>query len=141
MNTSLIIKRAHISFDDTTYDFLNNLSDYPMIDGYIFSKIFDKKEELCLFFNHLEQSELIEEYDEDYFKDHKLLVMFSDERSGSNKLEINDIEIKDNAISIIIDRERGLTMDMSYLFMFYEIDDKNVNNSKVLIQNKDYNWQ
>ena len=141
MNTKLIIKRAHLSFDDAIYEFLNNLSDHPIIDGYIFSRIFNDKEELCLFFNHLEQSELIEEYDEDYFKDHKLLVMFSDERSGSNKLEINDVEIKDNTISIVIDRERGLTMDMSYLFMFYEIDDKNVNNSKVLIQNKDYNWQ
>ena len=71
-------------------------------------------------------------YNEEFFKDNNLIMMFSDERSGSNSLTLEDINIENNLINISITRKRGLTMDMAYLFMFIDTD-KSIERSKVII--------
>ena len=132
--------RTHIYDFEKLMNYLSEISDHEIVDGYIFSRVFKNYENYVDFVGKLDVDEevkkdFVEMYDEKYFVDKSLLVMFSDERSGGNRLELVSENIKDGLLSIVIERERGFTMDMAYLFMFYEIQ-KDVERSQVLVRDK-----
>ena len=139
MDKQLIIKRTHISYSNDEFEYLNNHSDYPIEDNQIFSKVFNDYEDFYNFIINLPftlkdefKNELFSSYNSDYFINNNLVMMFSDERSGSNKLTIEDVTTEDKQINISLLRKRGLTMDMAYLFMFIDVD-KTIEKSKVII--------
>lgn len=144
MKEKLIIKRSHISFDENHLNYLNEHSDFPLSHDYlkdeIFAKICDSLEEYNSLTNELKEvlgvdDDVFEILDEEYFNEDNLIIMFSDERSGSNKLELKDIYIENNIINVLIERERGLTMDMSYLFLFIKTS-LCANKAKAIIETK-----
>ena len=127
MEERLIIKRSHISFDENHLNYLNEHSNFPLSHDYlkdeIFAKICHNIEDYNSLTNELKEvlgvdDDVFEILDEEYFNEDNLIIMFSDERSGSNKLELKDISLDKDIINISIEREKGLTMDMAYLFMF-----------------------
>lgn len=132
MNKELIIKRCHVDYDIETIETLSKISDYPLIhellEDQIFSKLVSSKEEYNNLINELKEilcfEDVFEDLDDNYFDDKNLIIMFSDERSGSNKLELKDISLVDDTINVLIERTRGLTMDMAYLFILLETDIK-----------------
>ena len=132
MNKELIIKRCHADYDIETIETLSKISDYPLIhellEDQIFSKLVSSKEEYNNLINELKEilcfEDVFEDLDDNYFDDKNLIIMFSDERSGSNKLELKDISLVDDTINVLIERTRGLTMDMAYLFILLETDIK-----------------
>lgn len=132
MNKELIIKRCHANYDIETIETLSKISDYPLIhellEDQIFSKLVSSKEEYNNLINELKEilcfEDVFEDLDDNYFDDKNLIIMFSDERSGSNKLELKDISLVDDTINVLIERTRGLTMDMAYLFILLETDIK-----------------
>lgn len=72
-------------------------------------------------------------YGADYFETCALIVIYTDERSGSNKLELTGSSVTDNVLNINLKRKRGLTMDMSLRMLFVEAKKENVGNAtKVL---------
>lgn len=144
MTNELIIKRIHLSFGNEEYDWLNSKSDHPMEEGYIFSRVFTAADAFTSFLRELQSAlsaseEFISEcevrYDAAYFSEKSLVLMFSDERSGSNRLTLDSAEAAEGLMSVTILRQRGLTMDMAYLFLFLETDEKNISRSEVLIKN------
>ncbi len=68
----------------------------------------------------------IKRYDDTYFNNKALIILFSDERSGSNKLKLENMYTHDDCIQIEFKRKRGLTMDMAYLLIFLEVDIEDV---------------
>ena len=140
MDKQLVIKRTHISYSNDEFEYLNNHSDHPIENHYIFSKVFNNYEDFYNFIINLPfnledefKEEIFTSYNIDFFEFNNLVMMFSDERSGSNKLSIEDIALEDELINISILRKRGLTMDMAYLFMFMDVD-KTINKADVLIK-------
>ena len=72
-------------------------------------------------------------YDKNYFETCALIVIFTDERSGANKLELTDCSVTDDVLNINLKRRRGLTMDMSLRMLFVEAKKENIGNAaKVL---------
>jgi hypothetical protein len=145
MNNDLIIKRTNISFGNEEYEYLNSVSDHPLCDGFIFSKLFQSAESFAAFINELKlnvsdefRKELCETYDQEYFRSHSLVLMFSDERSGSNRLSLMKAEISDECLRLEIERERGMTMDMAYLFLLYETEKRQATRSAVHVQDKEF---
>ena len=132
LNNKFDIIRIHVSNFEGLSVYLSDNSDHTIEDRYIFSKLFNDYESYYSFI--AEFPENINRYDKEYFVDNSLIVMFNDERSGSNRLAISDVSIVDNNIDITINRERELTMDMAYLVMFYEVDNKDLVSSSVHIE-------
>ena len=143
MENNLNILRTSFRFEEETYRYLDALSDHPIGDSYIFSKVFVsfedfdrflKDEQIGLAETFLQRTEAL--YDEAFFQEHSLVVMFSDERSGSNQLTLESVQTEGDTILLEIARERGLTMDMAYLFLFYELEGKEIRTSAARITNK-----
>ncbi|MBR2577358.1 MAG: hypothetical protein IKE38_00345 [Erysipelotrichaceae bacterium] len=129
----LIIDRIHLSYGNEEYDYLNSLCDYDISLEMPFAKVFNGYEEFAEFLTEelCPGLRLPEEYVDDllvryssrFFLDRSLVMMFSDERSGANRLSLESVEVnEDRDVFISIVRERGLSMDMAYLFMFIELD-------------------
>ena len=144
MENTLLIKRTHLSFDEEQFQFLNERSDHPIEDGYIFSRLIKDHSELASFLAELQKGlgiserlaqAILSEWPEERFTRHRLVLMFSDERSGSNTLTLEKAETVDGLIRLSINRQRGLTMDLAYLFLFYETEDCSVVKSEVKITN------
>ena len=144
MENTLIIKRTQLSFDEEQFQFLNERSDHPIEDGYIFSRLIKDHSELASLLAELQKGlgisdqfsqDVLSEWPEDRFAQHRLVLMFSDERSGSNTLTLEKAETVDDRICLSISRQRGLTMDMAYLFLFYETEDCSAERSEVQITN------
>ena len=145
MENKLRIIRTHVSFGEEQFTFLNSCSDHPIEDGYIFSKVFTAESELedflLLLQKHLSVSDaFLEETRQicsDFFSDqHSLVLLFSDERSGSNRLALTQAMVSGDRIHLELERERGLTMDMAYLFLFYPLNSGSVHTSSAHITNK-----
>lgn len=130
---NLIINRTHVSYGNEEYDFLNSLCDYEVSLTNPFSKVFNNYEDFAPFvieklYMKLHVSndfvnELIGKYTNEFFLEHSLVMIFSDERSGANKLSLTSLKVnEDKDIIIDITRDRGLSMDMAYLFMFVEME-------------------
>ena len=141
MENTLNICRMQIRFDEDTCRYLDALSDHPLGESYIFSKVFVSFDDFDAFLKD-ETIDLTEEfiakteelYDKAFFEEHNLVAMFSDERSGSNRLTLKEIETEGDVIKLQIGRERGLTMDMAYLFLFYATDGKEILTSEARIE-------
>ena len=65
--------------------------------------------------------ELMGGYDEEYFLENDLIILFNDERSGSNVLDLKGIEEREDEVILTISRKRGLTMDMAYILLLAQI--------------------
>ncbi len=144
MENTLIIKRTHLSFDEEQFQFLNERSDHPIGDGFVFSRLIKDPSELSSFLAELQKGlgisdsfadEIRSEWPEERFQQHRLVLMFSDERSGSNVLTLENAETDGDLIRLSISRQRGLTMDMAYLFLFYETEDCTASRSEVMVRN------
>ena len=144
MENTLTIKRTHLSFDEEQFQFLNERSDHPITDGFIFSRLIKDHSELASFLAELQKGlgisdrlsqEVLSEWPEKRFAQHRLVLMFSDERSGSNILTLEKAETVGDLIRLSINRQRGLTMDLAYLFLFYETEDCSATRSEVQITN------
>lgn len=130
---NLIINRVHVSYGEEEYNFLNSLCDYEVSLTNPFAKVFNNYEDFAPFvieklYMKLHVSndfvnELIGKYTNEFFLEHSLVMMFSDERSGSNRLSLTNLKVnEDKDIIIDINRDRGISMDMAYLFMFIEME-------------------
>lgn len=129
---NLIINRIHVSYGEEEYNFLNSLCDYEVSLTNPFGKVFNNYEDFAPFVIeklymklHISNdfvNELIGKYTNEFFLEHSLVMMFSDERSGANRLSLTNLKVnEDKDIIIDITRDRGISMDMAYLFMFIEI--------------------
>ena len=143
MEKQLIIKRTHVSFGEEQFQFLSAHSDHPLADGFIFSRVFCDADSFQSFLALLkEQLALTEEFcsfaeqtfPAEFFRDQSLVLMFSDERSGANRLTLHACQCEADTVHLTIDRERGLTMDMAYLFLFLPLDRHDIRHSAVQIQ-------
>lgn len=137
------ICRTQIRFDEETYRYLDAISDHPLGDAYIFSKVFVSFGNFDAFLKEgmigLSEEFILkteEFYDEAFFEEHNLVAMFSDERSGSNRLSLKEVETEGDVIKLQIGRERGLTMDMAYLFLFYVVEGKDILTSEASIEDQ-----
>ena len=109
---NLIINRVHLDYGNEEYDFLNSLCDYEVSLTNPFSKVFNKYEDFAEFVIkdlyikiHISNdfvNELIGKYTNEFFLEHCLVMMFSDERSGANKLSLNSLSVNEDK-DIIID--------------------------------------
>ncbi|MBR5754567.1 MAG: hypothetical protein IKX97_01920 [Erysipelotrichaceae bacterium] len=144
MENNLVTRRTHVSYDQQQIDYLDSISDHEISEGYIFSKLVRDLDELKELLAGLEENldvssdlskEIIDNYRE-ILENDSLAVMFSDERSGSNVLTLKDAKIEGDAVSIEIERERGLTMDMAYTFLFLPVEGKDISSSAARIENK-----
>ena len=145
MENTLSIIRTHVSFGETQYAFLNACSDHPIQDGFIFSKVFTSDSSLTAFLQTMKNTlslsetfveEVTRKYSSDFFAQQSLVLLFSDERSGSNRLTLRKVDVTDGRIHLEIERERGLTMDMAYLFLFYPLNSHAIHSSSAHIANK-----
>ncbi|MBR0461609.1 MAG: hypothetical protein IJJ00_02695 [Erysipelotrichaceae bacterium] len=129
----LSIDRIHLSYGNEEYDYLDSLCDYEISLERPFAKLFNEHgdftkflvEELCPNLHLPEEyvNELLARYDSGFFLEYSLVMMFSDERSGANRLTLESVEVsEDKDVFISIIRDRGLSMDMAYLFMFIDLD-------------------
>ena len=129
----LHIERTHLSYGNEEYDYLNSLCDYQITRENPFAKVFNDYESFEVFLKeclceHLGVSKesaakWLGSYCEEFFAEHGLILLFSDERSGSNRLSLESVETdEDKNVRVKILRDRGLTMDMAYLFLFIEME-------------------
>ncbi len=72
----------------------------------------------------------IEKYDKRFFETNALVAIFSDERSGANKLKITQAAVNGDVLEIHMLRERGLTMDMSYRLMLLSVQRSELGDTK-----------
>ena len=141
----LKIIRTHISYSNEEFELLNSLSAYPLDSKHIFAKAFSDYDTFKEFVEivltdklHVDKElieTLLDTYDEDYYSAKSLIFMFSDERSGANKLSLKDVKYNNACLDICLNRTRGLTMDMAYLFILMETDIKDINTVKASIEN------
>ena len=145
MKNELITVRTHLSYGNEEFEFLSKHSDHPIEDGYIFSRLIKDHSELASLLAELQKGlgisdqftqDVLSEWPQVRFAQHRLVLMFSDERSGSNTLTLEKAETMDDRICLSISRQRGLTMDMAYLFLFYETEDCSAERSEVQITNQ-----
>ena len=142
----LIIDRIHLSYGNEEYDLLDSLCDYEISLERPFAKMLNDHEDFTdllinrlypgLHLPHEYVNSLIARYDKEFFLDHGLVVMFSDERSGANRLSLESVEVsEDKDIFISIVRDRGLSMDMAYLFLYIEMDKDDYRKAYASIRN------
>lgn len=139
----LLMERVSLSLSEEQHAWLNAHSDHPMTEGYIFSRVFQNHDSLAAFLSELSavfptvaqpSARWLTRYDETWFADQSLLVMFSEERSGSSRLQLHQACVEGTRADLIISRTRGLTMDMAYLFLFHALRGHEVCSSSVRIE-------
>ena len=149
MENTLQIKRVQISFDEKEADWLKRNSDQKGAEGTIFSVLTGSFEKLNALLNELQENLGIAEsfaeavraeYPEEFFRDHSLVVMFSDERSGSSTITLKESVLFSDTLCLTLERKRGLTMDMAYLFLFCPYEGKDAVRSRVRIEEEAYTW-
>ncbi len=149
MNNELMIRRTHLSLGDAEYQWLSSRSDHPIENGYLFSRILTSKDALTSLLNELIKyigladtaaEEIKALFPAAFFEKNVLLLMFSDERSGSNQLRTGEERIEEDTVFLTLIRTRGLTMDMAYLFLMLPIAQCSVKRSEVNVINEPALW-
>ena len=149
METKLIVHRTQLSYGEAEAAWLNSRSDTPVKDDVIFSVLISSPEAFSALLDELHAAvgtpdafaeELRSEFPDSFFTENDLCVMFSDERSGSNRLTIKEQMIFEDTFCLTLQRERGLTMDMAYLFLFCPVEGKTAVRSRVRIEDVPFTW-
>ncbi len=149
MENKLIIHRTQLSYGEAEAAWLSSRSDIPVKDDVIFSVLISSPEALSALLDELHAhigtpdtfaGEIRSEFPDSFFEQNNLSVMFSEERSGSNRLTIKEQVIFEDTFCLTLQRERGLTMDMAYLFLFCPVEGKTAVRSRVRIEDIPFSW-
>ena len=125
MDQLLYPVRVFISPDEAFFASFEKISDTPLVNtrgtGSMFSTVCPDGEAFGKLTGLLgidsETSKVLRErYDETKQADCPVAVLFSDERSGSNRIELKSAQASGESVEIEMSRHRGLTMDMAYTF-------------------------
>ncbi|GEM_PF-1386667 len=107
-------EREHLVGIDSTEDLENYLEDKS--DTFRFDQGYDEDDSF---------KEIIEEYDETFFEDHRLVFAVIEENSGSNHHDLEHIDLDaDGNLSIALERYIPSvgTMDMAAWHIVFELD-------------------
>ncbi len=115
----MITQRLSLRFDEAMCEKLMAVSD----DGDIYSRLAKNAEDYKALHDELQDifgiGFAMPEID---FGTNDAIVMFSDERSGSNTLDLMEVMQTNETIQASIKRTRGLTMDMAYTLIVIPVD-------------------
>ncbi|MBO4359628.1 MAG: hypothetical protein J5822_02000 [Eubacteriaceae bacterium] len=127
MELTLNAVRIFISPDEEFFERFSRISDTPLVnvrgEGSMFSKICPDRASFDGLLSTVGipdeyASVLGDAYDSAASQGSGAAVFFSDERSGSNRIELRSAHIEDGELLVEMERRRGLTMDMAYTFFF-----------------------
>jgi|GEM_PF-1887143 len=77
----------------------------------------------------------VDAYDEVFFQDYNLVMVLFSEPSGGNRHEVETVDVKNNALHIVIKRDaRGMTADMASWHIFIPIKKNNFNGDSVNVE-------
>ncbi|MBR2781232.1 MAG: hypothetical protein IKD81_07480 [Eubacteriaceae bacterium] len=132
MEHELIPVRAFISPNEAFFEEFAKLSDTPLINtrgtGSMFSLICPDRDAFDSLLGEIGMHEedtprLRETFDKLSLGGRPVAVFFSDERSGSNRIDLMSANEEGESLSVEMIRRRGLTMDMAYTFFFMTVGD------------------
>ncbi len=133
MKNELLIQR--IPYIDSQSTQISN-------DDAVFPKLFHTQTELKQFMHERMIPEttvgtLLKKYDTSFFAVNTLIVMISNERSGSSQLRLENIFQLKGKVFVILKRKRGLTMDMASLLICLSLPGHESSVCSAVIENDD----
>ena len=130
MDQSFYPVRVFISPDEAFFASFEKISDTPLVNtrgtGSMFSTVCPDGEAFGELIGLLgiegdTAGMLRGRFDEAKQENCPVAVLFSDERSGSSRIELKSVKTSGDSVEIEMTRHRGLTMDMAYTFFFLTV--------------------